>query len=138
MLGGGQVSVYGKTIGQGILQLDYLPRDLLMRLARGAKAVLFPSLYEGFGLPALEAIRLGTPVISSNISSLPEVVGAAGILVDPYDVRAIADAIRAIDGDPTLAARLVAAGGAQAAKFSDAAYDSRLGALYNRVMGAIA
>ena len=136
LLGGGRVSVYGKSIDKGILQLDYLPRDLLLRLARGAKAVLFPSLYEGFGLPALEAIRLGTPVISSNISSLPEVVGDAGILIDPYDVRALANAIETIDADPAVAARLVAAGQVQTEKFSDAAYRERLSALYDRVMSA--
>lgn len=134
MLGGGKVSVYGRKIAGGILQLDYLPRDLLLRLVRGAKAVLFPSLYEGFGLPALEAIRLGTPVISSNVSSLPEVVGDAGLLVDPYDVRAISDAIAALDGNSALAARLVEAGIAQTEKFSETAYRTRLGAMYDRVM----
>ena len=134
MFGGGEVSVYGKKVGSGILQLDYLPRDLLLRLARGAKAVLFPSLYEGFGLPALEAIRLGTPVISSNVSSLPEVVGDAALMVDPYDVRAIAQAITSLDNDTALAARLIAAGPAQIEKFSDAAYRDRLGAIYDRVM----
>jgi glycosyltransferase involved in cell wall biosynthesis len=73
-------------------------------------------------------------VISSNISSLPEVVGDAGILIDPYNVRALANAIEAIDGDPALAARLVGAGQAQIDKFSDAAYRGRLSALYDRIM----
>ncbi len=136
MLGGGQVSVYGKAVHGGIMQLDYLPRNLLMRLARGAKAVLFPSLFEGFGLPALEAMRLGTPVIASNVSSLPEVVGDAGLLVDPYDVRAIAGAISMIDTDPAVAARLAAAGPAQAEKFNDTAYQTRLAAMYERIMGS--
>ena len=117
-----------------IIRLDYQPRELLLRLARGAKAVLFPSLYEGFGLPAAEAVRLGTPVIASNSSSLPEVVGGAGLMVDPYDTEAIAAAIRAIDGDPTLSARLSAAAPAQSAKFSDERYRERLAAMYERVM----
>lgn len=128
------VSLYGEASAKGLVQLDYLPREMLLRLARGAKAVLFPSLYEGFGLPALEAIRLGTPVISSTVSSMPEVVGDAGLLVDPYDAGAIAGAMRAIDGDPALAARLSAAAPAQAAKFSDEAYRARLSAMYDKVM----
>ncbi|QTH19558.1 glycosyltransferase family 4 protein [Rhizorhabdus wittichii] len=128
------VSLYGEAAAKGLVQLDYLPREMLLRLVRGAKAVMFPSLYEGFGLPALEAIRLGTPVISSTISSLPEVVGDAGLLVDPYDAGAIAGAMRALDEDPALAARLSAAAPAQAARFSDEAYRARLAAMYERVL----
>ncbi|MES2497828.1 MAG: glycosyltransferase family 1 protein [Pseudomonadota bacterium] len=128
------ISLYGEAAAKGLVQLDYLPREMLLRLVRGAKAVMFPSLYEGFGLPALEAIRLGTPVISSTISSLPEVVGDAGLLVDPYDAQAIAGAIRALDADPALAARLSAAGPVQAAKFSDDAYRARLTAMYDKVL----
>ncbi|MFD2498430.1 glycosyltransferase [Rhizorhabdus histidinilytica] len=130
------VSLYGEAAAKGLVQLDYLPREMLLRLVRGAKAVMFPSLYEGFGLPALEAIRLGTPVISSTISSLPEVVGEAGLLVDPYDAGAIAQAMRALDEDPALAARLSAAAPAQAAKFSDEAYRARLAAMYERVLSS--
>lgn len=128
------ISLYGEAAAKGLVQLDYLPREMLLRLVRGAKAVMFPSLYEGFGLPALEAIRLGTPVISSSISSLPEVVGEAGLLVDPYDAQEIAMAIRALDQDPTLGPRLTAAAPAQAAKFSDEAYQARLAAMYDRVL----
>lgn len=128
------ISLYGEAAAKGLVQLDYLPREMLLRLVRGARAVMFPSLYEGFGLPALEAIRLGTPVISSNISSLPEVVGEAGLLVDPYDVRAIAGAIRALDGDPALGPRLSAAAPVQAARFSADAYATRLSAMYEKVI----
>ena len=134
IFGGGGVSLYGSAVSDGIVRLDYLPREMLLRLARGAKAVLLPSLYEGFGLPALEAIRLGTPVIASNTSSLPEVVGDAGLQVDPYDAGAIARAMLAIDGDPALAARLSAAAPAQAAMFSDEAYRARLADMYAKVM----
>jgi glycosyltransferase involved in cell wall biosynthesis len=134
IFGGKGISLYGEAAAKGLVQLDYLPREMLLRLARGAKAVLFPSLYEGFGLPALEAIRLGTPVIASTTSSLPEVVGEAGLLVDPYDPAAIAGAIRAIDGDPAVTARIEAAAPAQAARFSDAAYAGRLAAMYERVL----
>jgi glycosyltransferase involved in cell wall biosynthesis len=136
MLGGGAVSVYGHTVSSNrIIQLDYLPRNLLFRLIRGAKAVLFPSLFEGFGLPALEAVQLGTAVITSTTSSLPEVVGEAGLLVDPYDVQAIANAMIAIDTNPGLIEKLSRAGVAQAEKFSVAAYQGRLCDMYSRVMG---
>lgn len=128
------ISLYGEAAAKGLVQLDYLPREMLLRLVRGAKAVLFPSLYEGFGLPAAEAIRLGTPVISSDTSSLPEVVGQAGLLIDPYQPGSIAIAIRALDTDPDLAARLSAAAPAQAEKFSDEAYRARLTAMYDKVM----
>lgn len=128
------ISLYGEAAAKGLVQLDYLPREMLLRLVRGAKAVMFPSLYEGFGLPALEAIRLGTPVISSTISSLPEVVGDAGLLVDPYDAQAIAGAMRALDTDPALAKRLSAAAPAQVARFSDEAYRARLSAMYAKIL----
>ena len=73
-------------------------------------------------------------MISSTVSSLPEVVGDAGLLVDPYDTQAIAAAMRALDGDAELGERLSAAGPAQAAKFSDEAYRDRLSAMYAKVM----
>uniref|UniRef100_UPI0035C9C4FE glycosyltransferase family 4 protein n=1 Tax=uncultured Sphingomonas sp. TaxID=158754 RepID=UPI0035C9C4FE len=126
-------SVYGRRPDQRIVQLQYLPRELLFRLIRSARAVLFPSLYEGFGLPALEAIQLGTPVIGSTISSVPEVVGEGGLLVDPYDTMAIAAAIRAIDGDDALAGRLAAAGLVHARQFSDAAFAKRMAGLYSKL-----
>jgi len=134
IFGGARISLYGKAVSNKLVRLDYLPRDMLLRLIRGAKAVLFPSLYEGFGLPALEAIRLGTPVISSNTSSLPEVVGDAGVLVNPYDAESIADAILAIDNDADLVARIKAAGPAQAAKFTDQVYRSNLAAMYDKIL----
>ena len=125
--------VYGRKPRQQILQLGYLPRELLFRLIRSARAVLFPSLYEGFGLPALESIQLGTPVIGSSTSSVPEVVGDGGLLIDPYDTGAIAAAICAIDGDDALRARLAAAGLAHARNFSDEAFAARMAALYSKL-----
>jgi glycosyltransferase involved in cell wall biosynthesis len=74
----------------------------LAALYRGAVALLFPSLYEGFGLPPLEAMACGTPVLTSNLTSLPEVVGDAALLVDPYDVEAIAHGIRRLVEDSAL------------------------------------
>jgi glycosyltransferase involved in cell wall biosynthesis len=120
--------------GQKITRLDYLSRPLLAKLVRGAKAVVFPSLYEGFGLPVLEAMQLGTPVITSTTSSLPEVAGDAGLLVDPYDVDALVAALRRLDGDEALGAAMGARGLAQAALFSRARYQERLTDLYRAAM----
>ena len=125
--------IYGRKTDRPIVQLQYLSREMLFRLIRSARSVLFPSLYEGFGLPALEAIQLGTPVIGSNTSSVPEVVGGGGLLVDPYDTGAIAQAIRAIDHDDALVARLSAAGIAHAQKFTQARFAERLHGLYARL-----
>jgi glycosyltransferase involved in cell wall biosynthesis len=125
--------VYGRKVDRPIIQLQYLPRETLFRLIRSARAVLFPSLYEGFGLPALEAIQLGTPVISSNTSSLPEVVGGGGLLVDPYDTNAITGALQQIDQDDALVARLSAAGLAHARKFTNEGFATRLAAMYAKL-----
>ena len=85
---------------------------------RGARILAFPSLYEGFGLPPLEAMACGTPVVTSRLSSLPEVVGDAALLVDPYDTEAIAGAIARVLGDAGLAQDLARRGRARAAGFS--------------------
>ncbi len=124
-----------KATFRNIRRIDYLPRHLLMRLVRGARAVTFPSLSEGFGLPALEAMMLGTPVLTSNTGSLPEVVGAAALTVDPYDVGSIAAGLRALDSDGDLRARLSAAGVKQAANYDMASYQNRLKAMYDKVLG---
>src|SRR5690606_34333560 len=113
---------------------DYVPSQLLHSLIRGAKAVLFPSLYEGFGLPVLEAMTLGTPVLTSNTSSVPEVAGDAALLVDPYNVTDIAKGIEALDGNEALRAELRARGSKRAALFSEAEYTRRLAAVYEKVL----
>lgn len=118
---------------KNVRRIDYLPRSLLLRLVRGARAVTFPSIYEGFGLPVLEAMALGTPVLTSNISSLPEVAGEAALLVDPYSPAAIAAGLRALDSDADLRARLSAAGRARAEFFSPERYADRLGRLYGEL-----
>ncbi len=122
--------------GDRIIQLDYLPRDMLFRLIRTARAVAFPSLYEGFGLPVLEALQLGTPVITSNTSSLPEVVGAAGLQIDPYDIDALAGAFIAMERDEAMYDRLLAAIPDQVAAFSTDNYCKRLAAMYDKVSAA--
>src|SRR6266404_5348124 len=85
---------------------------------RGALGFVFPSLHEGFGLPPLEAMACGTPVVTSNVCSIPEVVGDAGILVDPFDVEAIADGIKRLVQDSSLREELRRKGLLQAKKFS--------------------
>jgi glycosyltransferase involved in cell wall biosynthesis len=117
-----------------VIQLSYAPFSLLVSLIRGAKAALFPSLYEGFGLPALEAMLLGTPVICANTASLPEVVGEAALMVDPYDSAALANAIRTIDADEGLRSDLSRRGVAQAACFSPEIYRERLAGVYQRFL----
>ncbi|MBE9604180.1 glycosyltransferase family 4 protein [Acetobacteraceae bacterium H6797] len=116
-----------------IILLDYAPFRLLVSLIRSAKAVMFPSLYEGFGLPALEAMKLGTPVMTSNTSSLPEVVGDAAVSVDPYDVRAMIQAIRALDRDGDLRGRLSIEGPQRAALFGTEQYERKLSEVYKRL-----
>lgn len=115
-----------------VIELSYAPFPLLVSLIRGAKAALFPSLYEGFGLPVLEAMLLGTPVICSNTSSLPEVAGDAAFMVDPYDTQAITRAIRTLDADEGIRADLSARGRKQAGRFSPEKYRERLKDVYDR------
>lgn len=116
--------------------LEYLPAAWLGTLVRGARAVAFASLYEGFGLPVLEAMQLGTPVLTSTTSSLPEVAGQAALLVDPYDPAAIGAAMLELENDPVLCERLSRAGILQAEKFSTARYAERLEQMYQTVITA--
>jgi glycosyltransferase involved in cell wall biosynthesis len=113
-----------------IRRIEYAPFPLLVSLIRGAKAVLFPSLFEGFGLPVLESMLLGTPVLSSTGGSIPEVAGDAAILVDPYDPRAIASAIAQLDSDAALRLELASRGTKQAALFSDERFRRKLTEVY--------
>ncbi|MCL4535051.1 MAG: glycosyltransferase family 4 protein [Bacteroidetes bacterium] len=100
-----------------------------------ARLFVFPSFYEGFGLPPLEAMACGTPVVCSNASSLPEVIGDAGLLVDPADEDALAEAMcRALE-DRALAARLRSAGPARAAQFTWERTGRETLAVYREVLG---
>jgi glycosyltransferase involved in cell wall biosynthesis len=96
----------------------FQPYDTLAAFYRLARAFVFPSLYEGFGLPPLEAMACGTPVITSDVSSLPEVAGGAALLVDPRDRLSIADAIYRAVTDDTLRNDLIAKGLTRARQFS--------------------
>ena len=96
----------------------YVEEADLPALLSGALALVFPSLYEGFGIPVLEAGACGVPVITSNTSSLPEVAGDAALLVDPHDVDAIADAMFRIATDAELRAELDRRGQENVKRFS--------------------
>ena len=119
--------------GRRIHHFEYVSLPMLVTLIRGARAVVFPSLYEGFGLPVLEAMLLGTPVVTSRTSSLTEIAGDAALYVDPYDLEDIARAIKTISADEGLRADLARRGRDQAQLFSVARYRERLAALYERL-----
>ena len=84
------------NIRDDVVFTGYVQDEDLPALYNAADLFVYPSLYEGFGLPPLEAMACGTPVITSNTSSLPEVVGDAGIMIDPYDVDKLADAMHEV------------------------------------------
>ena len=104
-----------------VLRTGALDAADLDAVYRGADAFAYPSLYEGFGLPVLEALVRGLPAVSSAASSIPEVAGEAALLVEPTDEEALAEALRRILGDPALRDDLAARGPVQAARFSWAA-----------------
>ena len=116
-----------------IYHFEYASVPMLVTLIRGARAVLFPSLYEGFGLPVLEAMLLGTPVVTSRTSSLPEIAGDAALYVNPYDTNEIAVAIKTITADEGLRADLSRRGRVQAELFSVERYRERVAALYRQL-----
>ena len=114
--------------------LGFVSDDTLAALYRLAAVFVFPSLYEGFGLPPLEAMASGAPVITSNVSSLPEVVGDAALLIDPYDPEAIADAMARVLSDETLRAQLRARGLLRARHFSWERSIGRVRDIYGEVL----
>jgi O-antigen biosynthesis alpha-1,3-rhamnosyltransferase len=101
-----------------VMRLGYVAETRLADLYRGATAFVYPSIYEGFGLPVLEAMGCGTPVACSDIAALRELVGEAALLVSVRDPEALADAIARLLEDSALRARLAAAGPRQAAAYS--------------------
>lgn len=109
-----KLSVFTKDI----VTPGYLSDTMVNDLLNGAEALVYPSLYEGFGLPALEAMQVGTPVITSCLSSLPEITGKAAILVDPKSQDEIYEAMKSITTNSTQRTRLIEEGFQQAEKFS--------------------
>ena len=118
-----------------VIFLGRVTEEQLPALYNGALFLVLPSLYEGFGLPALEAMACGLPVIASNASSLPEVVAQAGILVDPYDTGALATSIATLVEDAGLRDELSKAGQEQAKKFSWERVAQETIAVYKNVVG---
>lgn len=114
----------------GAIRLGLQPRATTLRLIADARALVFVSLAEGFGLPVAEAMALGTPVLAADVPALAEVADGATLLVDPLDVVALRNGLITIDGDPALRDRLVTLGRRRAAYFALAPYARRLLNLY--------
>jgi glycosyltransferase involved in cell wall biosynthesis len=111
-------AVHRHKLHKHVRFFGFVPFETLAVLYRLARVFVFPSLYEGFGLPPLEAMYFGTPVVTSNVSSLPEVVGDAALLVDPYSSTSIAEGMRRALTDDDLRAALREKGMARAREFS--------------------
>ena len=115
--------------------LGYLSDDKLLALYHASTVIAFPSLYEGFGLPVLEAMACGVPVVAGRNSSLPEISGEAALLLSDYDLSAWVSAIDSLLEDTVLADRLALSGIAQAQRFSWDETSRLTMAAYRRVLG---
>jgi len=141
LITGSQVSKYATlrravhryNLHKHVRFLGFQTQDTLAILYRLAEVFVFPSLYEGFGLSPLEAMASGTPVVASNVSSLPEVLGNAAILVDPYDPESIAEGIKRILDSPDVHADMRARGIARARQFSWEQSVKRVRKIYTEV-----
>jgi glycosyltransferase involved in cell wall biosynthesis len=105
-------------VQERVLTLPYVTPAVLNALYNAARIVLHPSYYEGFGLPLLEAMAVGTPIVTSNISAMPEVAGPAALLVNPADSQAIAEALQRLEDDEALRERRIAEGSKRLQLFS--------------------
>jgi glycosyltransferase involved in cell wall biosynthesis len=110
--------IHRLELEKSVVYIGYVAEEDSVPIICGATAFLFPSLYEGFGLPPLEAMACGTPVLTSNVSSLPEVVGDAALLVDPLNVNDICQKLEALISDDNLRQKLIERGMARASLFS--------------------
>lgn len=117
-----------------VIVLEYLTRGMLQYLIANARAVTLPSLHEGFGLPILEAMQMGVPVLTGNSGGVIEVAGEGGIQVSPYDVVAIRDALARLDGDPNFRHEMARKGRIQANKFSPENYARTMHATYEKLL----
>jgi glycosyltransferase involved in cell wall biosynthesis len=129
-------AVIKTSVEKQVRFLGFVPLDTLRVFFEAASAFVFPSLYEGFGLPPLEAMACGTPVVTSNVSSLPEVAGNAAMLVNPENVFDIARGIREVLLDENLRSELIRRGHEQVRRFSWATAARQVLDIYQEVAGA--
>jgi glycosyltransferase involved in cell wall biosynthesis len=122
-------------LGDDVQFLGFVPEDELPLWYNAARLFAFPSLYEGFGLPVLEAMACGTPVLTSTAASLPEVAGKAAVMVPPTETDRIAEEMQRVLDDSQLRTEMRAAGRIQATRFSWRAMTDQTVASYNRVVG---
>lgn len=121
-------------LGDKVIFTQYIPGEEICPLMNGAEAFVFPSLYEGFGMPPLEAMACGTPVIVSGSASLPEVVGDCGLIVDAYSEESIADAMEKIADNEELRKQLSEKGISRAREFSWKKSAEKLYTIYERLV----
>ncbi|WP_425986876.1 glycosyltransferase family 4 protein [Brevundimonas sp. TWP1-2-1b1] len=128
-----QVIALESPLSKRVIYLEYLPLITLVGLVRGARATLFPSLYEGFGLPIVESMVLGTAVMTSNLGAPKEIAGSAAALVDPFSVASIKLGIEALDRDDDLLRTLEHHGRKRALHFSPERTQARIKEVYRRL-----
>jgi glycosyltransferase involved in cell wall biosynthesis len=116
--------------------VGFIPEDELALWYNAARLFAFPSLYEGFGLPVLEAMACGTPVIASSAASLPEVGGKAAVLVEARDTRQLAEQMQRVFEDPQLRTEMRTAGRIQASRFSWRSMADQTMTSYRRALAA--
>ena len=133
-----RLAVHRHKLHKHVRFLGYVPDDQLAVLYRLAAVFVFPSLYEGFGLPPLEAMASGTPVVVSNVSSLPEVVGDAAVLVDPHDIDSIVDGLRCVLTNPARAEDMRRKGLERSREFSWERSVARTLEVYKRIGAPLA
>lgn len=129
-------AIEGAGMGEYAHRLGFVADEDLPALYTSARMLVMVSLYEGFGFPVLEAMACGTPVVASDVSSLPEVAGKAALLVDPYDSGAIAKALARLHNDSNLRQQLIADGLKQAASFTWQGAARQLLDIYADLLGA--
>ncbi|MHB1390439.1 MAG: glycosyltransferase family 4 protein [Thermoleophilia bacterium] len=129
-------AAYGDLPMDGVIFTGYVHDVDMPALYSAAELLFFPTLYEGFGLPPLEAMACGTPVVTSNTTSLPEITGKAALLVDPTNIAELAGALQMVLGSQKLRDTLVAAGHIQVAKYSWERMATETREIYARVIAA--